>query len=188
MSSATEALNRLVAADRLLNNTNLPTRERTAAYDLALHHAGLTTAVPPRKTARKMVKAIEKASSYWSPTAQADARKIVGPVRTALTDRTFNKRKQGAKAHQFIDGTKELLRQQPFRNTAPWEGAIARIQTDNVVPGDWYYYRPRRGTRRVSAPGALQQVFLRHRSTLTRRRTSPRPRKTRSAKGRRRNR
>ena len=178
MSTVAKTLDRLVAADRLLNNTDLPTKERTAVYNLALQHAGLTATVPPRKTTQKIVRRVEKVASSWDPRARADARSITGPVRIALTNQTFNKQKQGAKTHQVISGTKRLLRRQPHLDTNAWEGAVSRIQTDNTVPGDWHYYRSRRGTQRVSAPGALQQVLMRHRRALTRRRTASGSKKT----------
>ena len=187
MSSAIKTLNRLVAADRLLNNTSLPVKERTAAYTLALHHAGLTSAVPSRKSAQKIVHHVKNASSNWGPAAQADADSIVGPVQAALADRTYGKHKQGAKTHRFISSTKKLLHEQPTRDTTAWEGALARIQTDNVVPSDWYYYRSKRQTQRVAAPGALQQIFMQH-HTRKRKNSSPRSahrttkrRKTRSS-------
>ena len=189
MAHAAETLDRLVAADRLLNNIDLPRSERTAAYALALHHTGLIHAdsFSPQQVAG-LLHTVENGSFGNDPAAQADAATIARPVRP-------DQQSQGAKAHALVEGLRTLLRTPNHPNTDEWEGAVARIQTDNVVPGDWYYYRPGRRGPRMAVPGVLLSMFEKNRRGVltppqvrthrkrTRRPGSPGSRRTRRRKG-----
>ena len=188
MSSGTATLDRLAAADRVLNDTELPVRERTAVYNLALHHAGLTQK-PPREHMERLIGITEVAPFCEDPAVQADVDSIVIPIRADLADGTYDRQKQGVKVHRLVSKLRTLLHTRQSHDTSTWEGAIDRIQTDNVVPGDWYYYRPKRHGPRVSAPGAIQSIFEQHRRAPKRSRsrrgsTKPAASKARSTKRR----
>jgi len=189
MAHAAETLDRLVAADRLLNNIDLPRSERTAAYALALHHTGLIHAdsFSPQEVAA-LLHTVENGSFGNDPAAQADAASILASIHS-------DQQSQGAKAHALVEGLRTVLHAPNHPPTDEWEGAVARIQTDNAVPGDWYYYRPGRRGPRMAVPGVLLSMFEKNRRGVltpprgrmhgkrTRRPGPPGSRRTRRRKG-----